>query len=316
MYKMVIITQENNGSISIETTYSNNATNNFVLTDLQEQAEFIGSFYNEIQNNVFAGSDTIYKIIDFFLIKRYFDSSGSNYNGEPIYNQSYDASTNIMMREIFINKTFSLEDFVIMVYEKANDSTDPEYNVFVELKTYVDLLLTYISSTNRIIALNLSSASTVIVSQNNSSTYAFYDFLLNEINYLIDITENTFNTLREDNPDIDITVNLQQITGIERLYSILNFLSLIPNLISDKQALIDEIDALEKRLDKVVGETLTTTSVIQLNLEAETDIDFIYAIYVRVFGVPQNGVFDAEKINFLRYLSNNELYDLLQSVTG
>lgn len=305
----------NNGSVSIETTYSNDSVNSFVVTQLQEQSELINSFYATLQENIFNSSETMYKIIDLFFIKRYFDNnSGLQYDNEPLYTQGYDDTTNEMMRQIFIQRSFSLKDFLVMVYESAGNTLDPAYAVSKELKTYLNKILIYYPSTDIIVNVNLSSESQNYTSVGSQNIYPLYDFLLNEINNLINLTNQTVDTLNAENLDLNLSVDAEKIANVENLYSILNFLNLFPTLISDKQALTDEVVALEQRLDRVIADTLTTTSVVKLQLEAETDIDFIFAIYVRLFGSPQNGVFDTEKINFLRFLSPNDLYAILQSV--
>lgn len=281
--------------------------------EVVEPQQIAKEVIDNITQNISTRARNLYKVIDYFAIKRFFDSSGASFGGEPAYDQSYNSVDNILLRDIFVNQSYTVADFATLVYDSKSNPLADDYEVYVELYEFLSTIFE-ITGAYTIIPQFLSDETRAqILIDNTGSTISLYDFFINEINYVLEQTQEIIAGIQEEYPNATLTFDATTLSLNEQLYSLLNFLNLVPTLISDKEALQAQIDALEARLDFVIGQTLTASSMVTLQVEAETDFEFIYAIYVRVYGTPYNGVFDAQKVNFLRQLSPDQLYTLLQT---
>lgn len=300
-----------NNTTAIKTSYSSSAVNNFDTFDAETTADSAQLFFSNLDINIFSFSDDLYNIIDLYFIKRYFSSSDVSYNEIPLYQQSFESATNEVMKTIFIDKTFSLYDFINEVYEETSNINNANYSIYNDIKTKLEKI---VRKRNGVIeAVNVSTDTRQYITNNTTNNLPLYDFLLNEINYLVTRSELLITQFETDNPGLVFDFDIKVATGIERLYGLLNFLKLTPTLIGDKLSLQQQVDALNTKLNNVILNNITSTTAIMMRFEAETNIDYVYAVYTRVYGAPQNGVFDAAKIGQLRKATLNEINSLLDN---
>jgi hypothetical protein len=293
-----------NNTTSISTTYNNSAIENFTIEEI-DALEVANTYLQNIETQLFIYSDSLYQILDLYFIKRYFASSDPSYNIYPLYQSGYtDISENTKMKEIFNYKTYSIKDFIDEVYIETSNASNENYDIFSEILAKLNFLVKRQST--EYIAVNISPKSKEYFDSSTPEQLPFYDFIINEVEYLINRSSILQSTLK-------ITINDDSIIGTERLYNILNLLQLIPNMVANNYALNEQIDELNIKLNTILINNVTSTTSIMLRFEAETNIDHIYAIYVQVFGTPSNGVFDAAKISLLRKSTVDEIYELIES---
>lgn len=296
-----------NGTTAFTTTYNNTAIDNFEELVSQQ----VGGDVNDILGTVNDAQDTLYNILDLYVIQRYFYSDPQFIPVSDFlsYDTSFSEADYQRMYDIFITRDFSVFDMLTDICNNTQVPSAPNYEIYSAIQNRMATFFDFDDPAFGYSSELSEASAEAIDGGGGTDALPLYNFFLNE-------AENVQNRIEaliaENGYAIDDEV-LENLSGKREVNTMLMLLEVIPTCIRDKRSLQEQIEALQEQLNDTVNR-LTATIPFATDYEAVANVDFLYVLYINVFGNPTNGIFDARKLAYLRTLTVDEISDIVDAL--